>query len=40
VLVMKVWARKNHRDGGHVGHDCIIGCYKVYYGMSYDRAVV
>ncbi len=36
----KCGARKDHRDGGHIGHDCMIGCYGVYYGMSYDRAVV
>ncbi len=35
----KCGARKDHRDVGHIVHDWMIECYKVYYGMSYDKAV-
>ncbi len=31
--------KKNHRDGGHIGHDCMIGYYKVYSAMSYGKVV-
>ncbi len=31
--------KKNNRDGGHMGHDCMIECYRVYYAMSYGKAI-
>ncbi len=28
VSVMIVWGKENYRNGGHMGHECMIGCYR------------